>query len=77
MAPLLPNKKKAGYSMSCELDSEGNTGIVWTQQNTGSKLSIEQWTNAFNIFMTVYLKKEGNQIDAPALALFSPFKIYL
>ena len=67
MAQLLPNKKKAGYSMSCELDSEGNPGIVWTEQNTGSKLSIEQWTNAFNIFMAVYLEKEGNQIEAPAL----------
>ena len=67
MAQLLANKKKTGYSLSCELDSEGNPGIVWTQQNTGFKLSIEQWTNAFNIFMAVYLEKEGNQIEAPAL----------
>ena len=53
--------------MLCPVDSEGNPGIIWTQQGQNLKLNIDQWTSAFNIFMSVYLEKEGNEREAPFL----------
>ena len=53
--------------MSCGIDLEGNPGIIWTQQGQNLKLTIDQWTSAFNIFMSVYLEKEGNEREAPFL----------
>ena len=67
LAAFLPSKNKSGYAMSCGLDSVGNPGIIWTQQGQNSKLTIDQWTSAFNIFMSVYLEKEGNEQEAPFL----------
>ena len=67
LADLLPSKNKSGYAMSCGIDSEGNPGIIWTQQGQNLKLTIDQWTSAFNIFMSVYLEKEVNEQEAPFL----------
>ena len=61
LADLLPSKNKSGYAMSCGIHSEGNPGIIWTQQGQNLKLTIDQWTSAFNIFMSVNLEKEGNE----------------
>ena len=55
---LLPNKRKKGYA---------NPGIIWSLQGQNQKLTIDQWTSAFNIFMAVYLEKEGNKHEAPFL----------
>ena len=53
--------------MTCGLDVEGKPGIIWSQQGSATKLSIEQWHVAFNVFMAVYLEKQVNEEDAPAL----------
>ncbi|XP_069129438.1 uncharacterized protein [Argopecten irradians] len=60
----LNNQDPMKYEMVVQNGSEASPVVYWAPKNKTSSLTIDQWTNAFHVFIAVYTQRKPGDFSA-------------